>query len=822
MLHARRFDAPRVQRELTSIAAAGLVLFAASFGGFMTAAALAEMLLRGAAGLAVDRLVLALVIAGAAFGGWALQRAGHPRTAVLVMVLPITLGIAYHGWAIGLGLYTTALAGICLVVAVLGMLMGLRAAVALTALYALIVGALAWAEHAGLTAGRAALAELPLYNRVLAHVLLGAAGFLAAWLLNRLVGRVIVKAVAEQERLTSLLAIGVDWSWEMDADANVTYLSPSFESATGRRIDEFMRLGQPGGPQVVHDEQWELLRRELREHRPYRDREITMRCSDGTLLVVRGNGQPVFDAEGRFTHWMGVSRNITAERLAERERTRMRAMLDRMVQMSPDAICVADADGRMLLVNAGFARLVGLSDDELVGRRAVDLGLWDEAESQRLRDAIARHQVLSDHRSEIVLPDGRRRLMAMSAGAFEWNGQPVAVITARDVTEFEQAKRQAEEANRAKSAFLATMSHEIRTPLNGVLGLAQLLQDPELPPARRSEYLKLLVGSATQLSGIVSDVLDLSKIEAGRLQLEQIGFDLHELLESAFDTFASLGRERGLSMQLAIGAGVPRRVRGDPLRVRQILANYLSNALKFTSRGGIVVSAAARDGARVHLAVKDSGIGIDAALRERLFSPFAQADSSTTRRFGGTGLGLSICRELAAQMGGAVGCDSTPGSGSTFWAELPLPAEHAPVVAAPAPAPGGPLAGLRVLVAEDNPVNLLILRALLERLGAEVLEAEHGEQALEVVRDELAADPPRLHAVLMDLHMPLLDGLAATRALRADARSAALPVFAISAAVLEHERRAAEAAGMDGFLAKPVVEAELLRALAPLMRRAAS
>jgi CheY-like chemotaxis protein len=248
--------------------------------------------------------------------------------------------------------------------------------------------------------------------------------------------------------------------------------------------------------------------------------------------------------------------------------------------------------------------------------------------------------------------------------------------------------------------------------------------------------------------------------------------------------------------------------------VRQILANFLSNALKFTERGSVALRLSAATEERVRVEVQDSGVGVPDTLRERLFEPFVQADSSTTRRYGGSGLGLSICRELAQRMDGAVGVDSDGRSGSCFWAELRLPAAAlpAPVPAAPGHAAAAPLAGLRLLVAEDNPVNRLIVCTLLQRLGAEVLEAEDGAQAVAIAQREAAT----LHAVLMDLHMPVVDGLAATRALHADARTAALPVLALSAAVLAHERAEAAAAGMVGFIAKPVEEAELLRLLGPL------
>ncbi|MFN3305485.1 MAG: ATP-binding protein, partial [Roseateles sp.] len=297
------------------------------------------------------------------------------------------------------------------------------------------------------------------------------------------------------------------------------------------------------------------------------------------------------------------------------------------------------------------------------------------------------------------------------------------------------------------------------------------------------------------------------------LELEQIEFDLHALAQASFEGCAALGRERGLDMRIDIAPDVPRLVLGDSVRVRQILANFLVNALKFTERGHIGLSVTAPAPDRVRFAVQDSGIGVPPALQPRLFRPFAQADDSTTRRFGGTGLGLSICRELATRMDGSVGVDSDGHSGSTFWANLRLPRsltvdDTATRRRMPLP-PRHPLAGQRLLVAEDNPVNRLIIGALLQRLGAEVLEAEDGEQAVRLAREQGS----RLDAVLMDLHMPKVDGLEATALLRADPATAALPIHAFTAAVLDQERQAALAAGMNGFITKPVAEAEVIRVL---------
>jgi PAS domain S-box-containing protein len=936
-----RFVLPALRRQMAQIAARGLVIFSGSFAALLTLASLAEMASKGSAGnLAGDRLLLGLIIAAGAALGWLTARRGHPKAASTLMVSVIALGLALHGWMIGLGLYTTALAGLCLLVAVAGMLLGMRVALALAAGHALIVGLLAWAEAAGWIQGRAALAALPLVDRVIGHALLGMGGLLAALLLHRLVTQVIRDAVIEQQRLSQLLSIGIDWTWEMDTTGRITQLSPSFETATGRTVAEFMQLGQPGGPQVVRDAGFDAWFDDVKAGRAYRDRVVTMRCADGTLLHVQGNGRPLLDRQGRIERWIGVSRNVTREVAAERERQRTQAMLDRMIMMSPDAISVARPDGRFLLVNTRFEELAGVPAAEFIGRRPDQLGLWTKAESIRLRDAITEAGVLRDFRSIVTPRNGPPRLLSITGAAFDWHGEPVAVITARDITDIERAKiegdaildhasvgialvraqrfervnprlcqmlgrsaqelvghatavifddradferflaerpppeklaegadferefkrgdngqrvrlrlhargldpmrdldsgtiwvaedvterhrfereladakQQAEAASRAKSDFLATMSHEIRTPLNGVLGLAKLLQNPELEASLRDEYLGHLVQSASQLEGIVSNVLDLSKIEAGRLLLEVVPFDLHELLANAFDGFAALCRERGLQMRLSLASGLPLRVRGDPLRLRQILANYLGNALKFTERGSISLEASPAGTGRVRFTVQDSGIGVPASLKPLLFHPFSQADSSTTRRFGGTGLGLSICRELATRMGGRVGLDSEGTEGSRFWVELPLPSDTAAATATETPhAAQGQLHGRLLLVAEDNTVNLLIVRAMLERHGARVLEAADGQEAVQLARRHAG----ELHAVLMDLHMPRLDGLAATRALRAEAATAALPILAFSAAVLDQERRAAVAAGMNGFVAKPVDETELLRVLAQL------
>ncbi|MBS0437728.1 MAG: response regulator, partial [Proteobacteria bacterium] len=362
-------------------------------------------------------------------------------------------------------------------------------------------------------------------------------------------------------------------------------------------------------------------------------------------------------------------------------------------------------------------------------------------------------------------------------------------------------------------------SHEIRTPLNGLLGLARLAMQPGLAEARRQQYLAQMIDSTQSLTGIISDILDLSKVEAGRITLEDVAFGLRDTVAAVHHAYLPLAEAKGLAFVLSVADEVPAAVRGDPLRVRQILTNFVANAIKFTERGSVRIEAGVRGGT-IRLAVHDTGPGIAADTQQRLFTPFSQADDSITRRYGGTGLGLSICRELAALMGGSVGVNSAPGYGSAFWADLPLAAATPPA----APAEGdalAPLQGGRVLIAEDNPVNMLIAVAMLEQWGLDVTQASDGASAVEAVDAAAAAGRP-FDLVLMDVHMPVMSGHAAVRALRERFDAETLPVIALTAAALTSERDEAMAAGMNDFLTKPIDVARLRETLARYLRRTAA
>ena len=376
--------------------------------------------------------------------------------------------------------------------------------------------------------------------------------------------------------------------------------------------------------------------------------------------------------------------------------------------------------------------------------------------------------------------------------------------------EMAAAKAEAEQANQAKSSFLANMSHEIRTPLNGVLGMAQAMAAGKLSREQRGR-LDVIRRSGEGLLAILNDVLDLAKVEAGRLELESIDFDLAQVVELARAGFASLGQDKGvtLAVDIAEARGV---YRGDPNRVRQILHNLISNALKFTDRGEVRIIAAPIPGG-VAITIADTGIGMNAETLSRLFTAFSQADSSTTRRYGGTGLGLSICRELAQLMGGEISATSAPGEGSRFTVVLPMPRvgdERA--AAAPQQAAATPLEadGLRVLVAEDNAVNQLVIKTLLGQAGIALQVVSDGAQALDAWR------AGAWDLVLMDVQMPVMDGIAATRQIRAEEALAGrprTPILGLTANAMAHQVAEYAAAGMDGHVAKPINTEDLFAQL---------
>jgi signal transduction histidine kinase/HAMP domain-containing protein/ActR/RegA family two-component response regulator len=366
------------------------------------------------------------------------------------------------------------------------------------------------------------------------------------------------------------------------------------------------------------------------------------------------------------------------------------------------------------------------------------------------------------------------------------------------------AREAADAANAAKSAFLASMSHEIRTPLNGVLGMAGALQRTELA-ANQREMVRVITDSGAALLTVLNDVLDVSKIEAGKLDLEAVPFELGDAVRTVAQLYGEAASQKGVLLRVDLAEAPQSALLGDPTRVRQIVQNFLSNAVKFTERGEIAVRvrtlASNNEAVRVRIDVRDQGIGLTPEQKTRLFEKFAQADGTITRRYGGTGLGLSICRELATLMNGEIGCDSEVGVGSTFYLELSLPpAEPVPApipepdARAPAEAPS-----LRVLAADDNPTNRLVLKTLLEQVDINAVFAVNGADAVAQAREQI------FDLVLMDVHMPVLDGMNATREIRALGGAwAHIPIIALTADAMPANIAACLAAGMNAHVAKPI------------------
>jgi PAS domain S-box-containing protein len=476
--------------------------------------------------------------------------------------------------------------------------------------------------------------------------------------------------------------------------------------------------------------------------------------------------------------------------LARRRRAQQQARSGEVVDCGEYRLRCKDGTDRQVVV-----RLVMIGDQMLTS--------WLDLTAQRQAEALAQQ-------TQARAAEEQRRARLASLDLVE---DALATRTA----ELESARAASDAANLAKSAFLANMSHEIRTPLNAVIGLTHLQRLEPLSDTQRSRLDKI-DAAAQHLLSIVSDILDLSKIEAGEMQLEQVDFALAPLLDGVRAMVAPGAAAKGLALRVDIDA-MPLRLRGDPTRLRQALLNFAGNAVKFTLQGEVVlrVRLLGQQGSGVQLRfeVQDSGIGIAAAQLPALFEPFAQADASTTRRFGGTGLGLAITRRLVQLMGGTVGADSVPGQGSTFWftTTLALGQGQAP----PAPAfqsADDPClrlrqrhAGALVLVVEDNPINREVAQGLLQAAGLRVDTAEDGRQAVDRARRHACA------LVLMDMQLPEMDGLEATRAIRREPALAHLPILAMTAHAFAQDRQACLAAGMSDFVTKPVNPPDLYAAV---------
>ena len=482
-----------------------------------------------------------------------------------------------------------------------------------------------------------------------------------------------------------------------------------------------------------------------------------------------------------------------------------------MFDASIDILSIISFRGFFKRANPAFTTLLGYSEEELCARPAIEFVHPED------RDATmegVRVQLYEGDRRRIenryVRKDGSTVRLAWTMSS---SGRDILGV-ARDITaeheaaaELRRAKETAEAASSAKSEFLATMSHEIRTPLNGVIGMAELLRTTALTPEQRGR-VETIHESGQLLLTLLNDILDLSRIEAGKLEIEKRNFDLHYALKSATDLWAPAARAKGLTLDCVLSSDLPQTVEGDETRVRQIVSNLVSNAVKFTVCGSVTL-AGARDGQGVTINVRDTGCGIGDDVLPKLFQKFSQGDASVTRRHGGTGLGLAICRHLAEMMGGTISVRSAKDSGSTFTVRLALrqvSTAGGPKHGANAMSAGAE--GLHVLVAEDNAINRKLIEHMLEALGHTCDFAEDGEQAV------ACASARPYDAILMDVQMPILDGISAAKRIRAlEGAVSTTHIIAVTANAMTGDREKYLAAGMDGYVSKPISMAELARTL---------
>ncbi len=576
---------------------------------------------------------------------------------------------------------------------------------------------------------------------------------------------------------------------------------------------------------------------------------------DGTLSWLSVNTEPIRDEHGNVVMAVSSLTDITYHKRSEDALRLGEQRLQEIIDMMPIGMFIKDTDSRFLMMNKACEQQFGFSFPALSGKDEREfLPPASMAEIYRTDRVAFEGRVLIDYEHTIwnLVLGQQRHLRTLKKPVYDARGAPDYLIgmsiditdaknaeqalrelnehleerVAQRTKQLDQAKQIAEEASQAKGQFLANMSHEIRTPMNGVIGMAYLALKTNLEPRQR-DYLEKIRFAGEHLLGIIDDILDISKIEAGKLEIEQIDFSLDHVMQTLTTVVAPKAAGKNLNLVFERDPGLPPMLLGDPLRLGQVLINYANNAIKFSETGDITVKviklASDADHCLVRFEVHDQGIGLSAQEMGKLFVSFQQADTSTTRAYGGTGLGLAICKQLAQLMGGEVGVDSEPGAGSNFWFTARLGISRATVPAlvgsaseaaaamlasARSAAVMAVLKNARILLVEDNTFNQQIALEMLEEVGSSVCLANNGAEALDLLRQT------PFDCVLMDVQMPLMDGLEATRRIRADPALATLRVLAMTATATSDDRLRCLEAGMDDFISKPIQPALMYQTIA--------
>ena len=635
--------------------------------------------------------------------------------------------------------------------------------------------------------------------------------------------RELAQSLAEKERLAASLQereqqleaaqqIASVGSWEWQVAADRVLCSPELYRILGATAEEFVPGALEGFVQRVHPDDRDALRAaveaSVRERRPLElDHRIVRPGGPVRHLHVRG--EVMLDAKGDVARLVGTAQDITDRKLAELALESEREQLRSIVSHAPVAMAILDRDLRYVAHSERWRKYWRAQGRSLIGQAHEDLfpGL-PEAYRHSLRQALE-GKVVTRLEDPFPIVGGAKVYMRWTMHPWRGAGRRVegVVVVVQNIDVLVRAREAAREASRLKSEFLANMSHEIRTPLSGLMGMTRLLLDTRLDRHQR-EYAEMVRDSGRVLLDLINDILDFSKIEAGRLDLETIDLDLRDTVEEAVQAFAERAARRGLELAMVVDPEVPRALRGDPGRLAQILNNLLANAIKFTERGQVIVRAALEDEGDddvvVRFSVRDTGVGIPAEAQARLFQPFTQADTSTTRRYGGTGLGLAISRRLAELMGGSIGVESAAEGGSTFWFSARLKRG----TAAPA-SPSRVLVGRRALLATASETVRVLLGRQLETWGMVVREAADAA----AVATALAPGAEAIEVAVIDAALPALDLGVLMRAARArDPGPWMLLLAPIGTAVA---REGADAP--DAVLTKPVRPSVLERRLVELL-----
>ena len=553
--------------------------------------------------------------------------------------------------------------------------------------------------------------------------------------------------------------------------------------------------------------------------------EVCSRNAQGGLYWVDTTMVPILAQDGRSSQYISIRTDITARKQAQEAReaahdvlaaqtAQIQAVLDHISQ----GVAMIASDNTVVFQSGRMLKLLEIPDElhhvDLKKLTAYQTARGDFGNDFALVDESARPYLRSAQQGGNVPAPALYKRRTVSGRTLEIMSAQLPcgglVRTYTDVTGYEKALARAEQANAAKGQFLANMSHEIRTPMNAILGLLQLLQNTELSPPQR-DFVGKTQGAARSLLGLLNDILDFSKIEAGKLTLDPRAFNLDRLLSDVSVILQSNVGDKGLTLRLEVAPDVPRVLLGDDMRLQQVLINLGGNAVKFTNQGEVVLRVRLLEGTALHalleFAVCDSGIGIAPANQAHIFDGFSQAEASTTRRYGGTGLGLSISSRLVQLLGGQLQLSSVEGEGSTFYFQIRFPLAELPhdaparleAAGQPAVAKAKRLQGLRILVVEDNKINQMVATGLLRAEGAEVSLADNGQTGVAAV----AAAQPHFDVVLMDIQMPVMDGYAATRAIRQDLGLVNLPIIAMTANAMASDRVACLDAGMNDHVGKP-------------------